>query len=79
MFLSRFGPMFGEDAGHAGERSFRDFFRLPPTKENRRQSVDSACRLLRKFVNARCQHVRHFYSAPPFQMFWQGLSLKWRR
>ena len=58
--------MFGEDAGHAGERSFRDFFRLPPTKENRRQSVDSACRLLGKFVNARCQHVRHLYSTPPF-------------
>jgi hypothetical protein len=31
---------FGPDAGQAGERSFRDFFRLPPTKENRRQSVD---------------------------------------
>ena len=28
---------------HAGERSLRDFFRLPPTKENRSQSVDPAC------------------------------------
>jgi hypothetical protein len=37
--------MFGPDAGRAGERSFRDFFRLPPTKENRSQSVDPACRL----------------------------------
>src|SRR6266516_2857435 len=68
--------MFGEDAGHAG--SFRDFFRLPPTKENRRQSVDSACPLLGKFVNGRCQHVRHVYSAPPFQIFRRGLSLKWK-
>jgi hypothetical protein len=31
------------DAGHAGERSFRDFFRLPPTKEDRRQLVDPPC------------------------------------
>jgi len=31
--------MFGPDAGNAGERSFCDFFRLPPTQENRRQSV----------------------------------------
>jgi hypothetical protein len=45
--------MFGEDAGHAGERGFRDFFRLPPKKENRRQSVDPACRSFGKFVNAR--------------------------
>jgi hypothetical protein len=46
MYLSEsFGPhIFGPDAGHAGERSFRDFFRLPPTKENRSQSVDPACR-----------------------------------
>jgi len=35
--------MFDPDARNAGERSFRDFFRLPPTKENRRQSVDPAC------------------------------------
>src|ERR1700704_2847189 len=34
-----------QDAGHAGERSFRDFFRLPPTKENRRQPVDPAYRM----------------------------------
>jgi hypothetical protein len=27
---------------HAGERSFRDFFRLPLTKENRSQLVDPA-------------------------------------
>ena len=27
----------------ARERSFRDFFRLPPTKENRSQLVDPAC------------------------------------
>ncbi len=56
--MSRAGPserirpicwnlMFDAYAGHAGERSFRDFFRLPPTKENRRQSVDPACRLCR--------------------------------
>jgi hypothetical protein len=30
------------EAARAGERSFRDFFRLLPTKENRRQSVDPA-------------------------------------
>jgi hypothetical protein len=46
--------MFGPHAGYAGERSFRDFFRLPPTKENRRQSVDPACRLVSSFVNGRC-------------------------
>jgi len=33
---------FGPEAQRAGERSFRDFFRLLPTKENRRQSVDPA-------------------------------------
>jgi len=37
--------VFGPDAGYAGGRSFRDFFRLPPTKGNRRQSMDPACRL----------------------------------
>jgi hypothetical protein len=35
--------MFDAYARHAGERSFRDFFRLPPTKENRSQLVDLAC------------------------------------
>jgi hypothetical protein len=50
--------MFGPDAGHAGVRSFRDFFRLPLTKENRRQLVDPACRLCWDFVNARRPHVR---------------------
>jgi hypothetical protein len=32
-------------AQHAGEQSFRDFFRLPPTKENRSQLVDPAWRI----------------------------------
>ena len=36
-------PMCDPDAGHAGERSFRDFFRLPLTKENRSQSADPVC------------------------------------
>jgi len=57
--------MVGPDAGHAGERSFRDFFRLPPVKENRRQSVDPACRSFGKFVNARGSNVHHLYSALP--------------
>ncbi len=35
--------MFDGYARHAGEQSLRDFFRLPPTKENRSQLVDSAC------------------------------------
>jgi hypothetical protein len=34
--------MFGEDAGHAGERSFRDFFRLP-TDEGESQAVGGLC------------------------------------
>jgi hypothetical protein len=51
--------MSGPDAGHAGERSFRDFFRLPLTKENRRQLVDPACRLCWDLVNAWRPHVRY--------------------
>jgi len=35
---------------HAGERNFRDFFRLPPTKENRSQSADPACQIVLGFV-----------------------------
>ena len=35
--------MFEAYARHAGERSFRDFFRLSPTKENRSQLVDPVC------------------------------------
>jgi hypothetical protein len=35
--------MFDAYARRAGERSFRDFFRLPSTKENRSQLVDPAC------------------------------------
>jgi hypothetical protein len=50
--------MFGQDAGHAGERSFRDFIRLSLTKENRWQPVDPACRLLADFVKAERSHVR---------------------
>ena len=34
--------MFGPEAQRAGERSFRDFFRLSPPKENRSQSVNPA-------------------------------------
>ena len=42
--------MFGPNARYAGERSFRDFFRLPPTKESRSQSGTLR---IEKFVNAR--------------------------
>jgi hypothetical protein len=50
MFLSRSRTLTGPDVRHAGERSFRGFFRLPPTKENRRQSVNPACRLFRDYA-----------------------------
>jgi hypothetical protein len=58
--------MFGPDAGHAGERSFRDFFRLPPTKENRRQSVDLACRLF-GVVNVRRSPVSFSFDRAPLR------------
>ena len=71
MFLSdSFRPhIFGPDAGDAGERSFRDFFRLPPTKENRNQSVDPACHVCGNFVNAGRSHVHHPIWAQPNQKF----------
>ncbi|MGC2182937.1 MAG: hypothetical protein WA637_06650, partial [Terriglobales bacterium] len=37
------GAVFDPRARHVGERSFRDFFRLPPMKENRSQLVDPTC------------------------------------
>lgn len=65
--------MLDADVPHAGERSFRDFFRLPPTKENRRQSVDPACRLCGgSFMNVGCTHTFVIYSAQAFRCFGPG-------
>ena len=57
--------MFGPDAGHAGGRNFRDFFRLPPKEENRSQLVDPACRFVvcvGDLRECRAPHVRHLDS-----------------
>jgi hypothetical protein len=51
----------GPDAGHAGERSFRDFFRLPPTKENRSQSGTLRVVGVGNFVNAGAQMLGIYF------------------
>jgi hypothetical protein len=66
--------MLGPDAGHAGELSFRDFFRLPRTKENRSQSVDPACRLFWGLLEGEVPTRPSSLFAPTFQYYGQRVE-----
>jgi hypothetical protein len=64
--------MFDGYARHAGERSFRDFFPLPPTKENRSQIRGTAWDAVREIRAVRS-------SASPPESPWPTLQFEPRR